>query len=81
MKLQICVVRDRAIDQFGNPFFVTAIGQATRSFTDGVNSGKADDLVAQHPDDFDLYHLGEYDAGTARFLLLDSPVVVVRVGS
>lgn len=77
MILQICAVRDRAIDAFGRPMFVAATGQAVRSFGDAIN-GKADkdDTLASHPEDFDLYHLGTYDDATALFVLLANPRVL-----
>lgn len=70
--LHVCSVRDRAIDAFGQPFCVTAVGSAIRSFTDEVNNPKSD-LVAKHPDDFDLYLLGTFNDESAKFDLLDSP--------
>lgn len=76
MITQIMAVRDRAIDSFGQPFFAQAIGQATRQFADAVNSGKQDDNLALHPEDFDLYHLGTYDDAGAKFDLLPQPRLV-----
>ena len=78
MKYVICCVRDRGIDAFGVPFFMAAIGQATRSFADEVNTQKEGNMLSKHPEDFDLYHLGYYDDSAARFELLDSPRVLVR---
>lgn len=64
MKLQICSVHDRALDAYMRPFFAQTIGQAIRIFNDGVN--QKDTEMYAHPDDYDLYHLGEFDdqAGT-----------------
>lgn len=68
MKLKVCCIRDRAIDTYGNPFFVTAHGQAMRSFVDEINNKNKDgNTLATHPDDFDLYALGEYDTDTGLF--------------
>lgn len=75
MLLQVVAVRDRAIDTFGQPFYVTHVGQAIRGFSDAINSGK-DDNMAKHPEDFDLYHLGEFDDSGAKFHCLDSPRLV-----
>jgi hypothetical protein len=66
MILKIFAVRDRATDSFGNPMFLVSQGQAVRSFTDEVNRQAADNQLWAHPDDFDLYYLGDYftDSGT-----------------
>ncbi|AXH75919.1 MAG: nonstructural protein [Microviridae sp.] len=67
MRLKIFVVRDRATDQFGTPMFLVSSGQAIRSFTDEVNRSDKDNQIFMHPDDFDLYLLGEYDSDTGMF--------------
>lgn len=67
VKLKIFCVRDRATDQFGNPMFLIAMGQAIRSFTDEINRQAADNQMYAHPDDFDLYDLGDYDTDTGTF--------------
>lgn len=67
MKLLIFVVRDRASDAFGNPMFLVSTGQAIRSFTDEVNRSGTDNMMFMHPDDFDLYSLGEFDTDSGLF--------------
>lgn len=73
----ICGVRDRALDAFGVPWFVQSTGQATRGFADAINAkdGKHDNMSA-HPEDFDLYHLGEYSDANAVFTLLPHPRLI-----
>jgi len=68
MKLTVCAVRDRAIDTYANPFFVRALGEAIRSFTDEVNRAAQDNQLYQHPEDFDLYELGIYDNEDGTFI-------------
>lgn len=65
MKQVACAVFDRASELFGRPFFVAAVGQAVRSFTDEVNRKDSD--FFKHPDDFDLYHLATYDDVSGEF--------------
>lgn len=77
MKLQIIVVRDSAAESYGQPQFVLSLGHATRAFGDQVNSQEAGPL-RDHPEDFILYHLGEFDDGTAQFDLLGQPRQLVR---
>lgn len=70
MILKIFAVRDRATVQFGNPMFMVNSGQAIRSFGDEINKPKVADgsnVLASHPDDFDLYALGSFDADSGEF--------------
>lgn len=61
MKLKIVAVRDRAADVFAQPVFVGSLGAAMRSFGDEINRKVEGNALASHPEDYDLYHLGEYD--------------------
>lgn len=67
MKYKIIAVRDRAADVFSQPQFVLNTGAAIRSFGDQIKNKAADNPLNQHPDDFDLYALGEFDDETAEF--------------
>lgn len=62
MTLKVFAVRDRAIDAYGQPFFVPAVGLALRSFSDEVN--RSGSPMNSHPDDYDLYEVGEWDDST-----------------
>ena len=73
MKMVICSIRDSAADAFGRPFYVPSVGVAIRSFTDEVNRPSEDNQIYPHPEDFDLFELGEFDDTTGRFVLLDVP--------
>lgn len=63
----ICAVYDRAAECFGNPFFVSATGLAIRDFTIEVNRDAKENLLSQHPLDFELYCLGEFDEAIGEF--------------
>ena len=70
MKLEIFAVRDRATDQYGTPMFLVTSGQAIRSFSDEVNrkeNGTERNMLAEHPEDYDLYLLGSYETNTGTF--------------
>ncbi len=73
MKLVLCSVKDRAADAFGRPMFVPSVGVAIRSFSDEVNRKDAENQLYNHPDDFDLYELGEFDDNTGLFALHEQP--------
>ena len=78
MKMKVLSVFDSAAQAFGRPAFVAAIGSAIRSFTDEVNRVDADNQMNQHPSDFTLYELGEFDDEHGRFTMLDTPRVLAR---
>jgi len=73
MKQIICTVKDRAADAYGRPMFVPSAGVAIRSFSDEINRNNAENQLYNHPDDFDLYELGEFDDNTGLFSLHDQP--------
>lgn len=78
MNKPIFVVKDRAIDAYGQPFTQSTAAQAVRGFTDEVNGDKNRSAVAQHPDDYDLYVIGHYDEVKGAIIPLGSPELVVR---
>jgi hypothetical protein len=73
MKQIICTVKDRAADAYGRPMFVPSAGVAIRSFSDEINRDNADNQLFNHPDDFDLYELGEFDDNSGLFTLHEQP--------
>lgn len=66
-------IRDSAADAYGRPFFMSSVGIAIRSFTDEVNRADKENQIYMHPEDFDLFELGEFDDETGRISLLDVP--------
>jgi hypothetical protein len=76
MKLVLCTVKDRAADAYGRPMFVPSIGVAIRSFSDEINRNDPENQLFNHPDDFDLYELGEFDDNSGLFALHDQPKLV-----
>lgn len=67
MRYKVVAIRDRAIDSFGVPVFVATTGAAIRSFSDEVNRKDENNNLCKHPEDFDLFLLGEYDDQTGEF--------------
>lgn len=59
--LKIVAVRDQKTEAFGRPVFVQTEGIAIRSFDDEVNNSEANNIMNQHPEDFSLYCLGEFN--------------------
>ena len=77
MHLFVVCVKDRAAEVFNRPFFVPHRNVAIRDFTDEVNRAAVDNQLNKHPDDFDLYLLGEFNDNTGEFSI-SSPQVLVR---
>jgi hypothetical protein len=78
MLLYVIAVKDRAADMFNRPFFVPHRNIAVRDFTDEVNRSSPDNALNKHPDDFDLYLLGQFDDSNGAFIREGSPTVLVR---
>lgn len=76
MNLQVFTVRDSKSNTFGSPMFLQTVGTCIRSLADEVNKNQ-ESMVYQHPEDFELFHLGQWDTDTARFELFPDPKSVV----
>lgn len=77
MRYKVLAVRDRAIDAFGQPFFTNSTGGAIRSFGDEINRADPNNQLNKHPEDFDLYLLGEWDDATGKFDTADASQVAI----
>lgn len=53
---------DRVAENWGNPFVAPHAGIAVRGFTDAIIHPAGPSDISNHPEDFDLYQIGEYDA-------------------
>jgi len=67
MRYKILAIRDRAIDSYGQPFYSASVGGAVRSFADEINRAADSNQLNKHPEDFDLFLLGEFDDQTGEF--------------
>lgn len=68
MKLQMVATRDIVANLYSTPQFVPTLGQAVRSFGDACkNKSDPNNILAKHPRDFELWHLGEYDDESGYF--------------
>lgn len=76
MKLQIIAIRDIATELYGSPAFVQTIAQGIRAFSDEVT--KEGSPFAKHPQDYELWHLGEFDDNNGVFECLATPARVAR---
>lgn len=67
MRYKVLAIRDRAIDAYGQPFYSASVGGAVRSFSDEINNNREGNQLNKHPEDFDLFLLGEFDDNTGEF--------------
>lgn len=61
----VCAVRDAAMQAYMQPFFAPKEGAAIRSFVDEVK--RAESPMHAHPEDYELFVLGEYNDEDASF--------------
>lgn len=69
--MQVFSIRDAKSEVFHHPFFQNTSDEAIRSFQTAVNDPKTN--FYKYPDDFDLYHIGEYDDHTGLMKSLKTP--------
>lgn len=70
---KVIAMRDIRANVFTLPELWPMEQQAVRAFEDRCNSGKTDDLVARHPQDFELVLIGEYEDHTGTILEYKEP--------
>lgn len=71
MNLSVFSVFDSKIGAFMTPFFMRSRGEALRAFSDAVN--KEGSNMGPHAEDFTLFLLGDWDDGSAKFVLKPTP--------
>lgn len=72
--LKVFSVRDVKVEAYLPPFTMRSKGEALRGFADAVSS--KDSALGQHPEDFVLFYLGEFDELTCKFDLTSAPVAM-----
>lgn len=71
MILQVFTIFDSKIESYMKPFYAHTKGEAIRMFSDGLK--ESDSMIAKHPEDYTLFHIGEYDDTSAQFTSLNTP--------
>lgn len=66
MLLNVFAIHDAKAGFFQVPFYMPSVGQAVRALLDLCADGS--NMIARHPGDFSLYHLGTFDDATGRFV-------------
>lgn len=71
-KLLIFAVYDKKSLAYANPFYYHQKGQALRGFDDAVNDPQSP--LQKHPEDFQLFQIGEWNDTTGVITPLPNPV-------
>ncbi|WNK12648.1 MAG: nonstructural protein [Microvirus sp.] len=72
MKFFVIAIRDMVAEAYSVPQFVVNIGASVRGFGDEIRRAKPDHNPAplqDHPEDFNMYLLGEYEDSAGVFEL------------
>lgn len=76
MKMNVFSVYDEKAKAYNTPFFQAHVGQAIRSFNDLVSDPIT--TIHNHPEDYHLYHIGEFDSDNAKFVSFPEPRLISR---
>lgn len=77
-KMKLFASHDKKAEQFMQPFCAHHAGIAVRGFEDAILRSSTPTDISNHPEDFDLYELGEFDGDTGRLTPLDAPQMILQ---
>lgn len=72
--MQIFSIYDKKAQAYMSPFYYHQKGQALRAFEDAVNDPQTP--FTKHPEDFQLFHIGEWNDSTGKITPLSNPVPI-----
>ena len=75
MKIELYTIYDSKSGVYNKPFYQLNDDVCRRTASD-LLMGETD--IAMHPEDFSLFHLGNYNDERAKFELLDAPRLVLK---
>ncbi len=70
----ICAIYDSKAEAYSQPMYFQSTGQAVRSFSDECN--RKDSNIGMHPEDYTMFHFGDFDERTGAFDFLTAPVAL-----
>lgn len=76
--LTVIAIRDTAVRAFNTPVYVPTIEVGMRSFYDEVKREAPDNQMNKHPEDFELWYLGQYDNESGRHVDEDNVRILAR---
>ena len=62
MKKIVCSVWDEKLEDFNAPITFESVGSAIRAFSDEVRRTGDNNVLRDHPEDFKLYHIADFDS-------------------
>lgn len=75
----ILAVWDSAVQAYATPITLPTPQVGLRSFIDEINRADPNNALHNHPDDFELHHLADWNENTGAFLnFKDGPVTIAR---
>lgn len=74
--LIVVSVRDKLSDIYSQPMYFPTQGMAVRAFQDALKDPQNN--IQKHPDDYDLYQLGEWDDTTGAFKNETPPKLIAQ---
>jgi len=81
MKTVVCSIRDIKAETYAQPWFVVSEAVAVRSFTDLVNNQERGGTMFTHPEDYQLFAIGEYNDNTGEIVAINPPKHLVSANS
>lgn len=76
MKMQVFTVYDSKAEFYSAPFYQQNVGMALRAFEDTV--GDPESALCRHPEDFTLFHMGEWENLDCTFDLFATPRAIAK---
>jgi len=73
--LVLLAVFDSKVGIFDRPFLVRSSAEGIRSFADEV--ARQDSVLRQHPEDYSLHRMGEFDQTTGAVIPEVAPVALI----
>lgn len=71
MKLLVYSIFDSKVNDFSNPFYMHAEGEAVRGFTEVANDPST--KIYKYAEDYTLFQLGEFDSVSGQLTSLITP--------
>ena len=75
MNMVMVAIRDSAVDAYMPPITVRAIGEGVQMFSDEVNRKAENNNLAMHPEDFELWLVGEFSSRDGTILEVERRVL------
>lgn len=76
MKYQLLSIRDSKADYYNQVITLKTVDEGVRAFGELVADNRS--MISKHPEDFDLYHIGEFDDQNGRIMSWDSPRHIMK---